>query len=205
MIALFLLSGCAGTPDIAEASYCQDTAEPLALDAASPLGFTPQAVLDFALGTRQPAMAWEDGGTTVLTLELGDPGDARFVTSEAVYPDGAGEAALLCSDHVAVDAVASFRTADGAFDETWDVALLSADGEIASFFVEPDPYALGGTYDLAAAVDEEDWDELRLGVEAILEADTTTGAVFGQASGEDEDCSGDDCAAWATNLEIATW
>lgn len=199
------LAACAEQQATSEAASCEDTPTALALDEASPLGFSPQDVVDVALGTFMAPLAWEGGGTTELTLDVHSAGTARFVTSDAVYPDSGIEPAILCEDRVEVDATVSFTTADGAFDETWPVVLRSTDGAVASFHVEPDPEDLGGTYDVTQAIEEESWDDVKLWVDATIDAAGSHGTVTGQVSGTDPDCEGDDCTAWASQLDLAAW
>jgi hypothetical protein len=189
--------------------HCEDTVLGLSMDEEAPLGFAPAVVVELAISPSPWAetLTWADGEPTELTLDLSNPQGARFLDSSAVYPDGSEASAigLVCEDRVALDATLSFETADGELDEVWTVTLESRDGDEATFFEQVDPFALRGSYDVAAHIEEPDWDEVTMFVSGVFDAEGTTGDVRGQVTGEDE-CTGDGpCAAWAMDLPVGTW
>lgn len=206
---LVLAGACTLGNDPAELPYCEDVATALAMDEVSPLGFSGADVLAFAAGTKDETLVYARRGVddTPLTLELGSVDGARFVQSTAVYPDEGGVQAdigVVCDDRVEVDVAVELITADGAFDEAWQGALVAISGDAASTRHELDPDALGGTYDMDVDIDVADYDARSLWVEIQLDAIGTSGAIRGQVSGE-EDCTSGDCAAWSSEVVVGTW
>lgn len=210
-VALALLSGCLfGNKTLDDGPYCEDTATVVALDEVTELGFAAVDLLALAEGTHDETFTWaRDGSTTPVMVVVDTPGEARFVHSEAVYPDTGGERldiAVLCEDRVEVDVSVALTTADGAFDEAWTVALQGGTAAQVSLFRELDPDALVGTYDMAEDITEPDYDERSLWVQADWTEDAVTGTIEGQVSGGDSDCDdGDVCTAWASIVEVGAW
>jgi hypothetical protein len=135
--------GCAGgqTGDEGEAGRCHEEARALALDEASPLGFSPAQVLAYAAGTHllmldwQPAMRVPYGpeqGRSELSLGIQTLQRARFV--QRSLPDGTItlEDGGCCPDAVQLDVRVTLRTSGGALDESFD-AVLEATREGAAY------------------------------------------------------------------------
>jgi hypothetical protein len=196
-------------PGEATMPTCADTATALSLDEVSALGFAPADLLALSEGAHEETLTWADDRDTAVVVTVSAPTDARFVESEAVYPDSdepSPAIAIECSDRVEVDLQLSVATADGALDEAWDAVLSGERAELASVQVELDLGALGGSLDFEAFVAEPAYDDARAWVRADFDASGSSGAVEGQVSGEEEGCDGgDDCFAWASLVPIATW
>lgn len=207
LLALVAL-GChrGGEEDLA---YCAETATAVELSAETPLGFTAQSVADLATSGAPwaPTLTWERGGTTPLAIGFGAPTAARFVASEPEYPEDGMDLAIVCFDRVEVDLPATFATDDGAFDEAWDVTLWrleEVDPPAARTFVEFDPFALTGTYDVTLDAAETEYETMTLFLDGTFDGTATTGTLTVQVTGEEE-CEGNECTAWAAEHDVATW
>lgn len=208
-LPLVALLGCPnnGREDL-DGPHCEDTPTAVALDEVTDLGFTAQALLDLATGAHDETFRWaRDGSTTPLALAVTyGAGEARFVDSEPVYPEGGEQPAIgvICDDRVEVDVTVSFATDDGAFTEVLDLALTAVAGDRVEMVESLDPDGLVGTYDMSVDITEPTYDARSLWLRGAFTAEGASGEVSGQVSGEDE-CSGDTCSAWASEVAVGTW
>jgi hypothetical protein len=205
---LFLLAACAPDPKDAAAT-CTETRSALSgADATTPLGLTPQDVLDLGAGAFGGVLTWADRSETALTLgiDAGETLSAWFVDSQPVAgADGANaELAALCAPRVEVDVTVLLTTDDGRLGETLTAPLVAFGPDVAT--VRADLAAPRGSLDLSEFVDPGFTD-----VDAPL---VITGRGDGRSDGvleavatydtcEDDD--GLDCSTSATTFDVATW
>lgn len=188
-----------------EGVHCEDTPRDIAMDEVTPIGRTAEDVIAQVPVEEATTLGYADGATTPLTLGFAPAGTARFVDSEAVYPEG-GEVpaiAVICDDRIEADGVFTFATEDGAFAESFDAPVAATESAI-TLNVELDLDGLSGTFRIEPFVQAEDYDELRAWIDVRFAEGASSGSVAGQASGEEE-CDGDDCAAWAEQVPVGTW
>lgn len=207
-LALLLLPGCFLFGDReADMPYCEEIVTVLGMDEVSALGFSGADLVALAEGTHVETLRWsEDGATTELTLEVAITAtEVRYVDAEPVYPEEGDVPAIgiECPDSLEVDATLGFTTADGAFAESFATEIASYEGEQAFTWITVDPEELEGTWTYTL-MDPSEYDELSLFVDMAFDADGSTGVVYAQASGAEE-CDDDECTAWATQDEVATW
>lgn len=205
--ALALLSACPVDNKGETGPYCEDTKTDIALDEVTPIGITAADVIADAAAEETAVFTYVDDATTDLTLGFVAGTGARFVDSEAVYPETDGPQpaiAVICDDRIEVDGTFSFATADGAFAESFS-SVLNATAERTYISQALDLDGLAGTFDLVPFVDAEDYDALEAWIDVVFTDGVSAGAVNGQASGEDECADADECTAWATNVEVGTW
>lgn len=203
-LCLATLIGCDGGQTGDEGARCDPASTTdLALDEASPLGFSGADVLAVAGGAHEATLTWEIGGTTGLEVEVVHDGTVKFVEYEWIDDSGQDIAALGCDDQVELGATLSFATADGAFAESVDTRLDATAGDAASLFEELDLDALTGTYAVTTETDTSDFDAIRAFLSITFESDGWSGEVEGQGEGTTGD--GPDDAAYAEGFGIATW
>lgn len=204
-----LVVGCTREdPGTLDGPSCDEQPTELTRNEISDLGFSADDVLALAEGTHDTSLLWDrDGSTTPLALSVTDALGYRFITSEAVYPDGGGEQpaiGIVCEDRLEIDVEITFTTGDGAFDEAWTSTLWAGDANALAASHELDPDALTGTYDVSIDIGATDYDERSLWIEARFDAQGASGWIRGQISGE-EDCTGNTCTAWAELFDVASW
>jgi hypothetical protein len=204
-----MLAGCQKeTAD--EGWTCQDTPTAIEMSEVSALGFTAEALVANVAATEAATFTYIDGTATALSLGFVSSGIARFVDGEPAYLGDGDEFPLIdidCFDRVEVAGTLTFATDDGAFDETFDVAMSGATAEEASVALALDLAALGGTFDLGPFIDTEDpWDTSSAWLGARFAGGVSAGSVDGQISGTEEGCvDGDTCSAWAAQVPVGTW
>jgi len=203
-----LLAGCPGKT-VDEGAHCEDTPTAVAADEVTVLGFAAADVLAFADGSHEAPFDWANHDPSTLTLDVvADASTARFVDSEAVYPDDGGTYTLMapvCTDRVEVDATLAFATADGRFDESWAVVLAAEAATGMSFHHEIDLETVVGSWDILEDVTAEGYDSLRAWARGGFDAAGSTGVVDGQASGSEPCDDGDTCTAWAEAVAVGSW
>ena len=208
---LAVVAGCGlGGKDLETGPYCEDTPTVVALDEVTDLGFAAQALVDLAQGDHTETFTWaRDDSTTPLSLTVTHGGgEARFVDSTAVYPDGGGESpaiGVICEDRVEVDVDLQFATDDGAFDEAWALAIWGVESDTATFRQDLDPDGLGGSYDMADDIGDEAYDDRSLWVGGAFALEGASGEVMGQISGSEDCDAGDTCTAWAASVSVGSW
>lgn len=204
LLPLLLLTGCPKATN--DGPYCEETSTTIALDATTTLGFTAADVLATIPATQDTELQYVDGSTTALALSFAPAAEARFVDSEAVYPDNGGmmmDIAVICEDYIAIDTTFGFMTEDGAFAESF-ASTITASAMGTTLAQELDLGALTGTFELEPFVTAKDYDSLSAWINVSFSEGVSTGTVSGQASGEDE-CTGDTCSAWAENVDVGVW
>ncbi len=175
-----------------------DTETELANDETSPLGFTPQDMLDVLPANEVGTLVWTVGDNTEYTLTVTPSGAARY-TELILETTGSGgiEPAMGCEPYVAVDATVTLSTADGLLDETWTGEVRQ--GSFGASFTG-DLDAVSGTLDLWSFVDDPtQYDDIRGWIDISFDSAGSHGQIHGQASGEDGD------VAFAENVDIGSW
>jgi len=210
MIFIALILACNSEPGGKEDAGpgCIETETALAGEEATSLGLTANDVSGLVVGAFAHPLFWADGTSTTVTLLFTPTGNAWFVDSEQAPSNGGTEPAIYayCDDRLDVETALTFATDDGAFDESWTLRLSATEAGSASVVQPLDLDGLDGTFDLLPFVDATGWDALRGWVDvSVLGSGISSGEIRGQASGEDDCPDEDDCAAWAENVEVATW
>ncbi len=109
---------------------------PLALDQASPLGFSAQDSLNLAQGAHAATLHWlpstqypygPESGDSDLNVSVTALGSATFASTGGQQIDD-----LLCLPSVLSEVRVTFQTGGGAFDETFDGVLVASDANAAS-------------------------------------------------------------------------
>jgi hypothetical protein len=205
--SLLVIAACPRA-DEGEGPFCEDTATVVALDEDTALGLPARVLTDLAV-TPSPfaaTLTLARGGTTPLTLLVDEVGEARFVDSEAVYPDdGVFPAiAIECPDRVELDVTGHFTSDDGAFAEVFPTTLRATAADTATFSAVLDATTLQGSHDATLDVDEPDIATLDVVIDATFDAAGSHGLVHTVATGE-EQCVGNECTAWAADIEVGTW
>jgi hypothetical protein len=204
-VGLVWLAGC-DPKGSDEGPRCEESAREVAMEEPTELGFSPAQLAARLPQTEQTTLSWADDTQTELALAFRPADSARFVDSEAVYPDGEQPAiAVICEDRVEVDVSWDFVTADGTFDESFDTPLRASTLETASLSVQLDLDALGGTFDLDDWTEETEYDEARAWTDVQVGEQVTSGEVSGQISGSEECNEGQTCSAWAQQVPVGTW
>ena len=198
----FLSTGCTQDGQEANSSSCEETRTALTRDEVSTLGFSVGSLVDTIAGERMIPFNWEDGSSTTLHIQVVySDGIMNFVDAEPSETSGqeyTDAPAAICDDYVEVGVALSFKTDDGAFDETWQLNVTSLEGTIAGFNVDIDPETLHGTYDFTY-VNPTDFDEVIAYMSGQISANSSTGTLYEQGSKTDGD------TASATAVEAATW
>lgn len=198
---LFSLAACDKNQGEDTLGGCDDASSPIAGDESSPLGFAPSELLDNVAKTYEDTMVWEDGTTTALTLTVTyTDGDMFFVDSEPSQDTNGTDLAAICDDRLEIGVTVEFQTADGAFDESWDLKLISLVSNEASINQELDLDGLSGSYSLRA-LNPADYDEVKAWVTATLTSDGSQGEVSEQGSkveGETASATMGVAGAWPT-------
>ena len=91
-----------------------------------------------------------------------------------------------------------------AFAETLSV-VVSGTPEAPTLYVDLDLDGLTGTFDIAPFVTTAGYDEVRAWLSMGWQGGVSHGTLSGQASGQDANCTGPDCTAWAEQVSVASW
>lgn len=207
MSALSLLSllllGCPGKL-ADDYPVCVETPTDLAADAVSTGGYSANDLIALASGARSDTLAWSDGTTTPLALELTSDGEgARWIDSVADYTGVSIDIGIICTPRLEVPATVSFATEDGAFAEVFDTQLVGTDAESAGFTVDLVEVALAGAFDPTDWPTSE-YDTLDMAVTGTFVASGDSGVIAGSTL-HDEGCDGDVCSASSESLDVASW
>jgi hypothetical protein len=206
-LALLACDGDGRNPDAAGPA-CVDTETPVGVGEETALGVTADEVAALVAPASTYPFTWADGASTTLTLSFVPTDEAWFVDSEPA-PRGDGETPAIwieCDDRLELRTRVGFTTADGAFDESWDERLVATGPGSATLHHTLDLGGLAGSFAIDPFVEAVDHDELRAWTNLQVTAPGEShGAVEGQASGQDDCAEGDECAAWAEMVPIATW
>lgn len=134
--------------DTDESQRCVETAEPIDVEAETPLGFSAAAVVPVLGGEHEATLVYAlDGTETPMTVEVAFS-DFRWSTwaREDGDTEGCPDPALI------LELQLGLRTDDGAFDESWPVTLpvyeLQSTWTLLSRF---EASALNGTAELGQA------------------------------------------------------
>lgn len=205
ILPLLVLTACPAGRPADEGPHCEDTRTGIASDELTPLGFSVDDVLAGVPLEEATRLVYADGTSTDLTVGFARAAGAYFVDSEAVYPEGGvtTDIAVICEDRIEVEGMFPFATADGAFSESF-ASTLFATAESVSIHEVLELDNLNGSFDLVPFVQAEDYDALSAWIDVQFVDGASRGTISGQASGEDE-CSGDECSAWAESVEVAEW
>ncbi len=209
--AWLLVTGCfTGKEDLeGNGPYCEDTPTAITLEEVTELGFSAADLLAAAEGSFEEELYWAGvDGTTTITVDVNyAEGELNYVTSSAVYPDE-GETSIAigieCEDYVEVYVAADIATADGALDETMELALSSRDGlttAASKSFAEGE---LQGSYEYTG-MDPSEYDSIAYAINVAFDEEGCSGALLVQTEGCDADCDGDECTCWAGSETVAEW
>jgi hypothetical protein len=143
-----------GSNETAGRSNCKVvSAQDLALDADTALGFRAGDVLAFVEGSHAEKLTWypqsiasygPESGEQALTLTVTRKGAPRL--TKYTQDNSRGEIGSDCSDAVEVDVTVGLQSAQGALDEQLPGTLAITGGLAASLHLAPDPNALGGSF-----------------------------------------------------------
>ena len=189
-----------------EYPYCAETATLVAFDEVTPLGTSAADVLAGIPASEQASFAYTNGASaSALDVAFTAGAEARFVDSEAVYPEGGEQIdiAVICEDRIEIDGVLAFSTADGVFAEALDVVLTSS-AEGTGIFESLDLENMGGTFDIMDYSTATDVTDLGAWISISFADGQSEGVVEGQATTE-EACDGDECSVSAESIMAGGW
>lgn len=214
VLTLSCLLGCSsagGQTGSEDGAQCWNVRTPIALDAASPLGFSANDGLSLAQGTHSAALHWlpatqypygPESGQGMVDVTVTSLGTAVYATTDYSKDQSAIQAEIGCAPAVLTDVNVTLHTAGGAFDESFTTILVEdmagtatlsptlLGRNIAGRFAF-DPAALG-TAHLA-----------QINLNAAFTASAFNGsidAMIEQTSGADRDGT-----ASAQNVPLACW
>ncbi|WP_437819886.1 hypothetical protein [Sorangium sp. So ce1078] len=174
--------GQIGGVQVAEGA-CDEEKEDIGADDVSPLGFSAREALSAASGERSAPLTWAKGGSTTVTVSVGELAAARFVRSTVASGEpGGAEPALAadCADHLQIDVPLAFSTEDGAFDESFAVTLRVPQVDDARFYHRIDLSALQGSYEVTE-VDPAQFREVVVSLSGTLSSSAVSGTISGIA------------------------
>src|SRR5262249_34830852 len=143
----------------------------------SPLGFGGEEMLALAGGTHTGTLAWQKGGTTALTVTFTSPNPARYYSFEP---------GSTCLADVRIDGTLSFVTADGAFDEKFDVQLIAHDTQEVTTSADPDLRKLHGSYVVTSEADSKSFVSVGSDFFITFKSDGMHGSLSGAGTTADE-------------------
>jgi hypothetical protein len=183
----------------AEQGRCAaDTTREVAPDEVTPVGSSVNTALAAANGAVLGLLRFENGTQSALTLTFAQTGPARF-EERSYHDDGSSvEIALGCDNALVIPIAFTFATADGRFDERWELDYTVTSGESGSLFTEVDLAALNGSYTLD--IDTSSYTRVRVYLTLRALGTTLSGSL--DAQGERRSM-GDSVSA--TNISLATF
>lgn len=207
--ALLALAACETTPLPGggdDGPHCEETASVVALDEVTPLGTSAEEILAGLTLSEETSIQYEraDYGYANLEFAFVPGAEARFVDSEAVFPEGGAHSDVdpLCYDRIEIDGVVTLESADGRFVEALGVTFRSGE-DFTGIHHELDHTALAGTFDIDHFLAMEHYEDVVLWLDVTWADGDSQGVIAGQVSGSE--CEDEDCAAWAEQVEVATW
>lgn len=191
------------TGEVDGGDACIDTPQVLAVDAASPLGFSAAEALEGKLGPRSSTLLFASEPTTLnddikglmlpLTVELRhEGGEVRFIDSELNPEYEAGEEGFPqdCTDRLEIDVKFDFVTEAGEFNEHRDGVLTLTAVTRADLRVELLPPGVAGTFDPAAIynpAEDPQWVVNSLEIGAIWDGELAGGNLLNEVQIGDGD------------------
>lgn len=196
-----------GGGDVSGTPYCEETRTSLAMDEASPLGFSAMDVIT-GIGEDVPAeLTWaKDGGTTGLLIEVHVEG-VEFVDQEVVVPDSGAVADIYveCPDYLAMQTGLQLETEDGLLEDAVSTELRATEA-VAAEFSERLPLDAFDHPEIFAHVDTTDADVVEATVSGVFRGGgTTSGELAVWMEGGSDGDDGDVGTAWAGTEPVATW
>lgn len=167
------LVGCLGgqtgqEPEVAV--HCEEETQAVALAMSTKLGFSAEDVIGAAgSALRAQARFFEQGVSRKVTLTLQSASAARLVTP---LPGSSG-----CVERLEIDALLSFATDDGAFDESFVAALQARDVRSWSFRHTLPLAELRGSYS-GSEYDLRTWASPRIRIDADLRGEDFSGQLW---------------------------
>lgn len=196
---LILLLACAEPTTFeskaADVAACADTSTSLLDDEPSPLGVSAAGIVAAVGGERTADFVYRDDTLTTLTASFTLVEEtAAWVDSEP-SPEGEAEE---CTDSLEFTMAVTFVTADGAFDEAFDVdlAITAWDEEYLNLQIDLPVADHAGTF-------ARDGME-RLSIPTNLHPDTWSGEVIAVDDGTDTEDVTTECGIGAWNAELMT-
>lgn len=159
-ISLFGLAACSSSSKTDEQGnealwpQCVESRQSIGLDDETPFGVTAREAFESAKGEHLAELRWYAGGVTELRFAItSEISEVQIVDREP--NQGTGEGAVLalapdCSDFLEAKVGATFKTEDGAFDESFDDLRIEAVPIMDTFGIRAhrslDLDHLGGSY-----------------------------------------------------------
>lgn len=117
------------------------------------LGFSGEDVLDFSEGVHDNFMDTGSGTPVELIIDvIYNEDDLNLVETDA-----------SCNDYLEIPVTIALSTANGLFNETWDVDLKAGDDESASFGFRLELEDINGSY-VQTELNSADWNEIYIEV-----------------------------------------
>lgn len=181
---------------------------PLARDEVSPLGFAAGPMLDRIVGEHAHTLRYANGTETALSLTITEGQTIEYLVQEVVS-SGEGEQTAMdiapwCPNLLSMGVTLGFQTEDGAFTESWEVALL-ADTEDVAYLTRELEGVSGGFDPWAHVPAGSDYDELRAWLDLRFEEAGASGEITGQGSGVIGDPADPESVAYAESFDIAAF
>ncbi len=214
-LALGCLLGCStvdgGQTGSEDNAPCWNVRTSIALDAASPLGFSANDGLGLAAGTHSAVLHWApesdhpygpESGDGMIDLTVTSLGTAAYATTDYSKDTAAVQTELGCEPALLTDVSVTLRTAGGAFDETFNTSLTQTMSDTATL----NPTILGGHIAGSFAFDPAALGAAQL-AQINLNASFTSSGFSGSLAALLEQSSGSSANSTvsALNVPIACW
>lgn len=165
---------------------CIETEHPIGFEELTPLGFSASDVVEAVAGPHDTQLLWLDpaephvpwpGEITDLTIGVSyEDGEVVYLESE-VDPESEWDD-YECESFLRLGVVVGFATADGRFDEHWDVTIWVRDLAEVEYRHEIDLDAMEGTFSRDDIILGEDTELRYLDTVGRFDEDGTTGAII---------------------------
>lgn len=204
LLAMFTVTACTPEDSTENLAGCQDiSSTALSLDETSTLGFKASDLLAAVEKTYTDTLVWSDGSTTGLTLSIDyADGAIAFVDSEYQSADDGSEIyapdMMMCPDRMDIAVNVTFKTDDGAFDESWSLTLNTTNGTEGALYEALALDGLKGTYAIRE-LDPADFDEVMAFISVKVSAEGSQGELYEQGSKVDGE------TAMAENATAGSW
>lgn len=117
------------------AETCIATETELGADEVSPLGFSPQDVLDFLAPGFSSTLSWTSGGDTTIAFDFA-PGERGYWFAD-MEDNPEDDVDCAVDDFVYVGVATSWTTGDGSFDGTTDYVVTAAAADVVDALLNP--------------------------------------------------------------------